>query len=84
MTAAQVEKKLQMYQLKYNEVDKEVVECQNKIADLARRKVYYEGAFNELKAIYDELIKEEEERSETKAEQPDRNPSDTDEKDKKK
>lgn len=84
MNAAQVEKKLQMYQLKYNEVDKEVVECQNKIADLARRKVYYEGAFNELKAIYDELIKEEKERSETKAEQPDRNPSDTDEKDKKK
>ena len=83
MNAAQIEKKLQMYQLKYNEVDKEVVECQNKIADLARRKVYYEGAFNELKAIYDELIKEEE-RSETKAEQPDRNSSDTDEKDKKK
>lgn len=79
MTAAQIEKKLQMYQLKYNEVDKEVVECQNKIADLARRKVYYEGAFNELKAIYDELIKEEES-SETETEQPDRNPSDTDEK----
>lgn len=80
MNAAQVEKKLQMYQLKYNEVDKEVVECQNKIADLARRKVYYEGAFNELKAIYDELIKEEEERSETETEQPDKNSSDTDEK----
>lgn len=79
MTVKQVKNRLQILNLNYQNVDKEVAECQNKLARLAERKVYLEGAYNELKVIYDELVKEEES-SETETEQPDRNPSDTDEK----
>lgn len=60
MKAAEVGKRLNEIQNEYSEINKNIAGCQDNLAKYANRKVYLEGAFNELKSIYDTLVKEEE------------------------